>query len=228
MLALVKDWDNHVADAEEVARSPGFAALRERILALAAPQAGETVVDIGSGTGLLTLPLAGSAKRVWAIDISASMCEYLRAKSASAGHENVEVAVASATSLPLVDQTADLVVSNYCFHHLDDADKVRALSEIRRVLRDGGRLVFGDMMFRVSISDARDRRVVVSKIRSLLRRGPGGLWRLAKNALRFAGRRWEQPARASWWEQALTEAGFIDVEIEVLDHEGGIARARLE
>lgn len=224
---LAKDWDHHVTEAEDVARSDGFQALRDRIIGLAAPRPGEVVVDIGAGTGLLTLLVAETAERVWAIDTSPSMCEYLRAKAVSAGHANVEAVVASATSLPLVEDTADLVVSNYCFHHLCDADKKRALSEAGRVLRPGGRLVFGDMMFRVSLSDERDRRVVAAKVRSLLRRGPAGLWRLLKNLLRFAGGRWEHPARAPWWDSALREAGFVDIEIEVLGHEGGIARARL-
>jgi ubiquinone/menaquinone biosynthesis C-methylase UbiE len=224
---VAKDWDQHVVEAEEVARTPGFRALRDRIIERAEPRPGEIAVDVGAGTGLLTLALAEVVERVWSIDISASMCEYLRAKAATAGRDNVEVAMASATSLPMVDAAADLVVSNYCFHHLDDPGKEKALAEIRRVLRPGGRLVFGDMMFRVSVTDARDRQVVAAKVRSLLRRGPAGAARLARNAFRFAGRRWERPARAQWWEASLQRAGFTDIEVEVLSHEGGVAFARL-
>lgn len=221
-----KDWDGYVEEAEEVARSEGFQALRDRIVRLAAPRPGEVAVDVGAGTGLLTFPLAERVERVWAIDIAAPMCEYLRTKSASAGLDNVEVSVGSATSLPLVDRSADLAVSNYCFHHLSDDGKHRALAEVHRVLRPGGRFVFGDMMFRVSVTDARDREVVAAKVRGMVRKGPAGVARLARNAVRFAGRRWEQPARAPWWEQALRRAGFEDVEIAVLHHEGGIASAR--
>lgn len=221
-----KDWDSYVEEAEEVSRSDGFRALRDRIIQLAAPQPGEVAVDIGAGTGLLTLPLAERVDRVWAIDIAAPMCEYLRTKTASAGHENVEVSIGNATSLPLVDASADLAVSNYCFHHLSDEGKHRAVAEVHRVLRPGGRLVFGDMMFRVSVTDPRDREVVAAKVRGMVRKGPAGVVRLARNAVRFAGRRWEQPARGSWWHDALERAGFEDVEIEVLHHEGGIARAR--
>lgn len=61
---LVKNWDRHVVDAEEVARGAGFCDLRERIVALAAPSAEDVVIDIGAGTGLLTLALAGSVERV--------------------------------------------------------------------------------------------------------------------------------------------------------------------
>lgn len=154
------------------------------------------------------------------------MTEYLKAKASSAGLENIQAVTATAVSLPLVDASADLVVSNYCFHHLPDEGKERALEEAHRVLRPGGRLVFGDMMFRVSLQDARDRQVVRDKVRAMLRRGGPGLIRLAKNGIRFAGRRWEQPARAAWWGQALERAAFEDIDMELLPHEGGVGRAR--
>jgi len=131
---MTKNRDEHVVNAEEIARGPGFTTLRDRILDLAAPCAGERCVDVGAGTGLLTLALAERADRVWAIDISPAMCDYLRAKVLSADLENVEIIVTSAVSLPLVDESVDLIVSNYCFHHLDDPDKDRALAEIMRVL----------------------------------------------------------------------------------------------
>lgn len=226
MGALAKDWDQHVIEAEEVARRPGFRHLRDRIIARAEPDIRDEVVDIGAGTGLLSLALAEQVQRVWALDIAPAMGDYLRAKAASAGLDNVQVATASAISLPLVDQSADLVVSNYCFHHLSDADKHQALAETRRVLRPGGRFVFGDMMFRPALGDARDRRVVADKVRAMLRKGPAGVIRLARNGARFATARWEKPARPQWWEAALVEAGFVDVDIETLPHEGGIASAR--
>ena len=226
MSTLTKNWDAYVVHAELVARGRGFAALRDRIIELANPLPCFTAVDVGAGTGLVTLPLAERVEHVWAIDIAPQMCDYLRVKAASAGLENVDAAAASAISLPLVDESVDLVVSNYCFHHLSDPDKRRALSEAYRVLRPDGRLVFGDMMFRVALGDPRDRRVVANKVRAMLRKGPAGVVRLAKNGARFAGRRWEQPARARWWDAALRDAGFVDVGVELFDHEGGIATGR--
>lgn len=226
MPATQKNWDHHVVHAEEIARGAGFRDLRDRIVALAAPTGDEVVVDVGSGTGLLTLEIAPLVDRVWAVDIASAMSEYLSAKAASGGLENVETVTSSAVSLPLVDGCADVVVSNYCLHHLDDAGKAAALGEVHRVLRPGGRLVFGDMMFTVSLGDPRDRQVVAAKVGSMLRKGPAGVVRLARNAARLAGRRWEKPARAAWWEHALREAGFVGVAVEVLAHEGGIAIAR--
>lgn len=225
MFANSRKWDARVADAERVARTPAFRDLRDRIVAFADPQAGHTVVDIGSGTGLLSLAFAERAARVWAVDSSPAMNEYLRTKAASAGLNNVDVVLASATSLPLVDGIADIVVSNYCLHELRHREKGLALAEARRVLKPGGRLMIGDMMFSFNPLAERDRSVVATKLAQLARRGLPGIWRVAKNAGRLAARRWEHPASAAWWSEALVRAGFRGVNIEVLGHEGGIAVA---
>lgn len=223
---MTKDWDQYVDHAELIARSDGFQHLRDRIIELAAPQVHDVVVDVGAGTGLLSLDLAPCVEEVWAIDIAPAMVEYLRTKAASARLDNLRSAAGSATSLPLVDASADLVVSNYCFHHLDDEAKLRALREVHRILRPGGRLAFGDMMFTLKLADTRDRAVVGDKVRAMLRRGPAGVLRLAKNGARIAIGTWEQPARAAWWRSALEDVGFTDVTVDLLAHEGGLAFGR--
>lgn len=219
-----KNWNAYVAQAEQVARGSGFCALRDQIIDRACLGPDDTVVDIGAGTGLLTLAAAPKVARVLAVDIAPAMCDYLQARAQSAGIENVLVAVGSAASLPLADECADAVISNYCFHHLDETGKRDALAEARRVLRPGGRLVFADMMFSLRPT-ARDRAVINAKVRAISRKGLPGLLRLAKNAARIATGRWEHPAPAQWWRQELERAGFCGVDVAELEHEGGLAVA---
>ena len=209
-----------------MAASPGFLALRDSILELARLSHGDCVLDIGSGTGLLALAAAPHVARVVALDASPAMCSFLTGKFARLGVANAETALASATALPLADHSVDVVLSNYCFHHLSNAGKILALREIRRVLRPGGRLVFADMMFRLNPFDRRDRAVMTLMVKRMIQRGCAGLLRLSKNALRVAARRWEHPASAAWWRQTLVDAGFARVTVTELDHEGGIACAQ--
>ena len=225
MLSLEKKWDEHVLHAEILARNSGFQALRDHIVRLADLKPGDLVIDVGSGTGLLALAVAPRVQQIWGIDSAPAMTAYLEAKAASADIHNLRAVTASAACLPLIDHSVDKVVSNYCLHHLDADGKRHALTEAFRVLRPGGRLVFADMMFTVALRDARDRQVIASKVRAMLRHGRPGLVRLARNGLRLASGQWEQPAPAEWWRTALTEAGFVDVQVTALDHEGGIASA---
>jgi ubiquinone/menaquinone biosynthesis C-methylase UbiE len=220
-----RNWDTRVSEAQQLANAPGFQALRDRIIELAEPKPGTVAVDLGAGTGLLTLALADRVAKVWAVDSSRAMVDYLQVKAESAGLDNVRVVLASATDVPVAEGTADLVVSNYCFHEMRHLDKQRALAEVFRLLKPDGRLVIGDMMFGLNPACARDRQVVSATLRNFGRRGLPGLLRLLKNALRLAAGRWEHPANAAWWRDALEHCGFEEVSVEILRHEGGIASA---
>jgi SAM-dependent methyltransferase len=220
-----KDWDRHVLQADELSRTAGFQDLRDRILAAAGPVQGERALDVGCGTGLLALSLAPTCDGVWAIDNAAAMIDHLRVVVAGQSLENVYPLVASATALPLDDAAVDLVVSNYCYHHLTEAEKHKAIAEAHRVLKPGGRFVFGDMMFGWSPGDDRNREVLWSKVRTLARRGPAGWMRILSNAVRLFSGRGERPAGPEWWRISLLEAGFDGISVEVLAHEGGIAVA---
>jgi len=101
---------------------------------------GQTVLDIGAGTGFLTIELAQrSAARVIAIDPWADAMAVLRRKVDYLGLTDVELLVADAAELALPAASVDVVVSNLGINNFDNSAAV--LSECYRVLRPGGRLV---------------------------------------------------------------------------------------
>jgi len=210
---------------ERLAAGPGFVALRREITKLARLTPSDRVLDVGAGTGLLTLAAAPLAGYVLALDISPAMCAHLGRKLAGSGISNADVALGDAAALPVACQSFDVVVSNYCLHHLRTADKHRAIAEIRRVLRPGGRVVIGDMMFNVGLGNKRNRALLLRFVGAMLRRGPAGLVRLVKNFVRLVTGRGERPRDIHWWRKALEAAGFVNVSLRVLDHEGGVAIA---
>ena len=222
----VKPWDGHVEHVQALADSLGFREVHGQIIAEARLVRGDRVLDVGAGTGLLTLAAASRVSRVTALDNSRGMCRHLERDIEQRSINNVDVVAGTASDLPLADASFDVVLSNYCLHHLTDRDKRRALSEAIRVLRPNGRLVVGDMMFDVGFRQARDRAVILRFTREMLRRGPAGMMRSAKNAVRFAIGRGEHLASIDWWCRELDQAGFSEIAVRALHHGGGIATAR--
>ena len=109
--------------------------------------AGERVLDIGCGTGSLTLRCAGRAARVTGIDISPQMLDVAREKVEAAGLEDqVELREMSAIDLDEAfgDGSFDAIVSSLVFSELSEDEQGFVLRECHRLLRDGGRLVIAD------------------------------------------------------------------------------------
>jgi arsenite methyltransferase len=121
--------------------------------------AGETVLDLGCGAGtdlLIAAQMAGPAGRAIGIDMTASMLERARASAEAMGLTNVELHESLIESLPLADDSVDVLISNGVIDLVPDKDAVFA--EIDRVLRPGGRLQLADVFIRNEVSeDARKR-----------------------------------------------------------------------
>lgn len=110
---------------------------------------GDTVLDIGSGSGtdaLIAAALVGPEGRVIALDLTDAMREKLRANAAAAGVAHLEVVAGNAETLPLPSASVDVVTSNGVLNLVPD--KARAITEVARVLRPGGRVQLADIVVR--------------------------------------------------------------------------------
>jgi ubiquinone/menaquinone biosynthesis C-methylase UbiE len=220
---LRRTWSGRVATWDDHASStPGFAAIAEAVVRRAAVGPDEDVVDLGAGTGLLALRLAPSARSVLAVDLAEAMLEVLEARAAAEGLGNVATLAEDLAVVDLGPLSVDVVVSSYALHHLTDADKTALVARAARWLRPGGRLVVADMMIGRGLS-RRDREIARAKAAALIRKGPGGLWRIAKNVVRFGLRRGaELPAPPEFWVTALEQAGLAEVAFEPVVAEAGL------
>jgi SAM-dependent methyltransferase len=115
---------------------------------------GDTVLDIGSGSGtdaLIAAELVGSGGRVICLDLTDAMRDKLQANAAAAGAGNLEVLAGNAEAVPLPDASVDVVTSNGVLNLVPD--KPRAIREVTRVLRSGGRLQLADIVVRTLPSE---------------------------------------------------------------------------
>lgn len=103
-----------------------------------------TVVDIGTGTGVLAQDLARCGVRVIAIDHSRRMLQAATAKLRSTGLSEIEFRLGEATSLPVSDDEADAALAHMVLHYV--ASPAEALREMARVVRPGGRVVVVDFV----------------------------------------------------------------------------------
>ena len=108
----------------------------DNLVAWCEPQPGDQVLDVAGGTGALAEALAGRVGEVTVSDISEPMLAYVAAPA--------RAVVARAEQLPFPDSSFDLVACVRALHHVDSP--TRALDEMARVVRPGGRIVIEDFL----------------------------------------------------------------------------------
>jgi SAM-dependent methyltransferase len=151
---------------------------------------GETVLDLGSGAGadvLISARRVGPAGRAIGLDMTDEMLELARHNAAEAGATNVEFLKGYIEDLPLPGDSVDVVISN-CVINLS-ADKGQVIREAARVLRPGGRFAVSDVIAddHMDAATRADMEQWTGCIAGALTRGQ--------------------------FEQALADAGFVDLEI---------------
>lgn len=122
--------------------------LRRMTVEQALLQPGESLLDVGCGTGGVTLPAkmrVGENGSAAGIDPSPEMIAIARRKAHRAGID-IDLRVGVVESLPFPEETFDVVIASLMMHHLPRQLQVKGLAEIRRVLKPGGRILIADML----------------------------------------------------------------------------------
>jgi SAM-dependent methyltransferase len=159
--------------------------------AIASLDAGETVLDLGSGGGFdcfLAAREVGPAGHVVGVDMTPEMVEKARGNVAENDATNVEFRLGEIEHLPVADESVDVVISN-CVVNLSP-DKSQVFREAYRVLRPGGRVAISDVVLTAELPG--DLRVDPESVAGCV----GGA------------------ATISALESMLADAGFVDVSIE--------------
>ncbi len=134
-------WDR-MAEVYQREIDSRFGPVIEHLMARADPRPGETILDLGTGTGSVAIVAAarvGPGGRVIAVDLSPEMLDKARARIDAASLANVELAEGRAEAIPAPDASHDAVLASLSLMYV--IDRAAAAREIARVLRPGGRLV---------------------------------------------------------------------------------------
>ncbi len=158
-----RPWAEDLGYPEELANVPdgsvqSFAGVANPFT-LGRIEPGQVVLDLGCGAGtdlLIAAQMVGPEGRAIGVDMTSSMLERARESAREMGLENVELHQSLIESLPLPDESVDVVISNGVIDLVPDKEAV--FSELDRVLRPGGRLQIADVIIHHEVSeDARKR-----------------------------------------------------------------------
>ena len=217
-------WSSRVGSWHEHG-SANLTNVTAAVLRIATVRPGDVVVDLGAGNGQLSIPLARQGARVLGVDVSPGMTGALQSEARRLGLDMLEAITVPIEELDLPPASADLIVSSYALHHMRDADKAALVKSAAQWLRPGGRLVIADMMFGRGGS-ARDREIIRRKLAILVRKGPGGWWRIAKNVVRYQLRVQEIPISMQAWTELMRKAGFTSITASAIVAEAGLITAQ--
>jgi ubiquinone/menaquinone biosynthesis C-methylase UbiE len=136
-------------------RVPGHFDAMQILIKLSEVCRKDEMLDVACGPGLVACEFARHAGQVTGIDITPAMIEQAEKRQREQNLQNIRWAVGDAVPLPYADNSFSLVITRYSFHHLLSPEK--ALSEMIRVCRPGGRVTVADVAMESSKSESYDR-----------------------------------------------------------------------
>ena len=125
-------------------RTLGVAAIHDELIRQAALAPGQRVLEIGCGTGNLSLRAARTQPGADVLGTDPDPLALARAERKIRGRQGIRFERAYAQELPYADGSFDRVLSSLMLHHLDDGAKTATLAEVARVLRPGGTVHIAD------------------------------------------------------------------------------------
>jgi len=114
----------------------------EEILGMIEIKPDYVAVDLGCGSGFFTVPLSRKVKKVYGVDIQKQMLEFLEQKIRKLKIKNIEPRLSRENEIPLENESVDLLVTMNTLHEFDDKEKM--IEEMRRVLKQGGKVLIAD------------------------------------------------------------------------------------
>jgi ubiquinone/menaquinone biosynthesis C-methylase UbiE len=118
--------------------------LRKFVISFGEIKKGEKVLDVGCGTGDQALHFAKSGAIVAGIDISSEMIKTALEKKKKEKFEDILFQAADATDLPFLDPVFDVALISLVLHEIESKKRDKVISEMKRVVKKGGRLIFVD------------------------------------------------------------------------------------
>jgi len=112
-----------------------------------------SLLEIGTGTGNFAIEAAKHCNEVYAIDVSSAMIAYAKQKAQKNGIGNISFFQAGFLNYEHNGSPLDMIVSNLALHHLPDFWKMIALKRIYKMLKNGGTLYLGDVIFSFPVKE---------------------------------------------------------------------------
>ena len=159
-----QDYDSDVIDCDEKDLYPfaGYRKVLDGICQMIPDDHVCDILDIGFGTAVLTSGLYEKGHRIYGQDYSAKMCKLAKEKMETA--QLYQKDFSEGLAQPLKETEYDYIIATYSLHHLKEKDKISFLHELSGLLKDGGKILIGDICFE-------DRRAM-----ELCRETAGGEW----------------------------------------------------